>query len=312
MIELETATPSPDETISSPFGQQQASHTQQSQKETVMDFAPRNPLSAEEARARAVLAEASNTSQVVLSTIAAKAYHERQQLDMYFGSPVNASESRHQAQLASILDRHDSIRGDLDSLYNQWNEARVALRQLQLVQDKKCSNGVASVSSDTGRELLHASTSSSQTPELVGAMSASLGKRDSTASTLSTNSGTDGDALATPATSPHTGPDYGHDRSAKGRYADITQLLLDQTNPRHLPPPGLEEQLYEAFSGNDEKPDSRGRLSREERIALARQRRLEETKRSSEVSAQAQPQMELVNELKDVMALLKYVCSAIT
>lgn len=310
IIELDPATPSPDEdTFLATSVDDEAMLAGRSDPAGAADFAPREPLSAQERKAKVALMASLDARRQALSSAAAKLYLQRSQVESYFREVPTLEHEQAESRLHSIISTNESARQETDVFIAEWNDSRVALRQLQAELDRKQSK-VKIPLGNVNRDVLYASSTSSQTPDLVGDLpsSTSLGKRDSTASTLSTTSGTDGDHLATPATSPHTGPDFGQSKRGAVANSDISQLLLDQTNPRHLPPPGLEEQLFEAFSGSDDRPTRPpgGASSREERIALARQRRKQQEDTVADVPPPAQS--ELVSELKDVMAILRYAC----
>lgn len=306
MIELDPATPSPEDPIFAETSFMQGHYLATEVEETAKtDFAPREALTALEREARASLMASYDARSKALSTAAAKLYVQRSQLDAYYREAAAGRAAMREDYMRAVIDNNESMREDVDVFLARWNDSRVALRQLLSEQERRKPKPVQ-VLPPFDRGALYASTSSLQTPELVGEgpSSVHLGKRDSTSSTLSTNSGTDAEHLATPATSPRTGFDVGPGRTGKIAHNDITQLLLEQTNPCHLPPAGLEEQLFEAFSGSDDagiRPP-RGLASREERIALAKQRRQRE---STQAAAVPTSQMELVSELKDVMAVLR-------
>ena len=308
-----------------PFGSAESAAETINTATAASNFAPRDPLSSEERQADATLAAAAQSSQKALQAIAAKMYLERKDLQKHISAMQESGLDSHpsSSRLTELTQRHESMRQDLEVLLKDWNEGRAALRRLQeanLKREKQTEGAREQRAAEQDAGTVQTSAGSRTTPDLGDASdvsSSALGKRDSTSSTLSATS--DGDTLRTPATSPrhqpmHPGrPQDPRSRNGNGKAAvdetDVTQLLLDQTNPRHLPPPGLQEQLYEAFASENvarvSQSSADAKLSREKRIALARQKRTRQDGADGELQSQPLSQLELVSELKDVMAVLR-------
>ncbi|KAH8920816.1 hypothetical protein BT69DRAFT_377443 [Atractiella rhizophila] len=85
---------------------------------------------------------------------------------------------------------------------------------------------------------------------------------------------------------------------------DVSELLLQGTNPAFLPPPGM-EQVFEAFSGSfSTKAGGKGMMSREERIQRAREER-EGKEKEKEGRERKMDPAAMVVELKDVIDVMK-------
>lgn len=272
--------------------------------EQEQNFAPRDPFSAPEKNGRAALAESHVELNAALRSIATKMYMERQDLKDYFQATQSGSEAAAvQHHLLQQLEaRQESLRLDLQGLLRAWEDGRVSLRQIKLGQQRR----IAGPTSGILRRQMSSEASdyddAEGEPSLMSA-SAELRQHGSISSVLS--SGNE-DSLSTPAVSPVS--------QAVHQPVNISELLLDSVDPAQLPRYGMQEQLYEAYVGQEDGEYNatalgKGKLSREERIALAKAKRAETRERPAQLP-EPQANADLINELKDMVALLRYVQSS--
>jgi hypothetical protein len=271
------------------------------QNEVQPNFAPREPFSSAEQSGRNALGETHFQLNAALRTIATKLYMERQDLKEYFNNPQNSDgdDPSRQNTLEQMEARHESLRTDLQTLMKSWEEGRATFRQMKEGRQRRLEGPRASrtkdrqTSSDTSEY-----DNAEEEPSLLST-SAELEKYGSVSSVLS--SGNE-DSLSTPALSPIS--------QATHQPMNIADLLLDSNNTQYLPRFGMQEQLFEACVDNEESDNTvekgKGKFSREERIALAKAKRLE-NKEQSVVVSEPQANAELISELKDMVALLRYV-----
>lgn len=302
LIEVAPATPpfnNPEQSANSPFFPRLAEDERQP-----TNFAPRAPFSPSEQSGRDALMESHVRLNSTLRSIASKLYMERQELKAYFIDPrdndqVTAAE---QSELDQMETRHASLKADLQALLRSWEEGRVAIRQMKEGRQHRVK-GFSAGPDCKGRTSSEDASQCEVTEEELSLLSTSaeLEKYGSVSSVLSSSNE---DSLTTPAHSPITQASY--------QPPNIVGMLLDDETP-HMPRYGLQEQLYEAYVGDEEVASklerTEGKLSRAERIALARSKRLEKNEGNT-ISIEPQASAELINELKDMVALLRCgVCS---
>lgn len=292
MIEVDPATPPPD------IGQQVSQGSffpTFEQNENQPNFAPREPFSAAEQNGSNALAETHLQLNAALRTVATKLYMERQDLKEYFNNPLNSVGGV--STLEQMEARHESLRTDLQTLMKSWEEGRATFRQMKEGRQRRLEGPRAS--RDTDRQVSSDTSeydNAEEEPSLLS-ISAELEKYGSISSVLS--SGNE-DSLSTPALSPVSQATY--------QPMNIAELLLDSNGPQYLPRYGMQEQLYESYVDNEDNNKTngkcKGKFSREERIALAKAKRLEKEEQSAAVS-DPQANAELISELKDMVALLR-------
>lgn len=304
IIEVDPATPPSDVAKSTPGGSffpQTYNSTEDEQEHQQPDYAPREPFSSAEQDGRKALAETHVQINNALRSIATKLYMERQDMKEYFIDSQGGTGQSSVAQpytLEQMQYRHESLRSDLQSLLKSWEEGRVSLRQMKegrqrRVEGPRNARTLGRQSPSTASEYDNAE----EEPSLLST-SAELEKYGSISSVLS--SGHE-DSLSTPALSPVSQASY--------QPPNITELLLDSNNDR-LPRYGMQEQLYESYVDEDDEPNvggkGKGKLSREERIAIAKAKRIAK-EQEEVVTSQPQANAELISELKDMVAILRYV-----
>ena len=277
------------------------------------NFAPRELQEPFERSGQATFTASSERISELLRKIAVRNYSTRKTLDEIMASSSDKSDEQEADQLHLITAAHQGMKEDIDSVLLEWNAGRVALRHLADGQrhsrrrhlarqghqdeDEEDTNGLQSF---TGSSL------SRTTPDL--ALSSNRhNKRGSVSSVMSSD-------IGTPLFQSLSSPLHYYSRDTKFDEYDVSQLLLDQTNPSLLPPPGLQEQLFEAFvSGSEKEKDEndsshseeKKTLSREERIRLVKMKRQQEEQLDTRKQDQPIMNLELVTELKSVFALLK-------
>lgn len=302
IIEVDPATPPLEKAKHTPQGSFFRRFDHDEVSEQVQDFAPREPFSSTEQSGRKSLSDSHVELNAALRSIATKVYMERQDLKEYFDAtkagPTEIAAQQYMLQQMEL--RQESLRTDLQSLLRAWEEGRASLRQIKEGRQRRIQGAQAT----RGAEGQEASSDVSEydnaeeEPSLMSA-SAELEKHGSISSVLS--SGNE-DSLSTPALSPLSPATY--------QPLHVSELLLDSIDPSQLPRYGMQEQLFETYVGGDEdqrkKGKSNGTFTREERIALAKAKRLENKEKLRSVS-EPQANAELISELKDMVALLRYV-----
>ncbi|KAK9898156.1 hypothetical protein P389DRAFT_177634 [Cystobasidium minutum MCA 4210] len=305
IIEVDPATPPSDTARHTPQGSffrqfdEQDSGSMQAQVQ--QNFAPRDPFSPAEQTGKKALAESHAELNAALRSIATKLYMERQDLREYFNGPRLSPEevAAQQYTMQQLEARQESLKVDLQKLMRAWEEGCASLRQIKEGRQRRIQ-GPGGPRRTADRQEASSDLSeydnAEEEPSLMSA-SAELEKHGSISSVLS--SGNE-DSLSTPALSPVTSATY--------QPLHVSDLLLDSTDPAHLPRYGMQEQLFEAYVGRDDDQlqgrKAHGKLSREERIALAKAKRLESQEKEASKS-DPQANAELISELKDMVALLR-------
>ncbi|KAL7004624.1 hypothetical protein EMMF5_005808 [Cystobasidiomycetes sp. EMM_F5] len=257
------------------------------------NFAPRETVSQADQESRNAYMTASARSISALQSVISKIREQQHCVDALLASRAHREDNAVTSHLeASINTATADTRQMLAEFQAQWHAASVSSRQIVPSKSLPAVEG-----------------SDSNTPDL----SLSVGTSCSAASEplrfrKSLSSSTSSDEVDTP---PVLSPDLRRESQN-----DIHQLLLEQTNPQHLPPAGLEELLFESTMQDEARITNasalaKQKLSRDDRIALMKKRRTTtiygkpQTEASLE-QTQAMADRDLVDELKGVITLLKW------
>lgn len=310
VIEIDSASSPPRRQRPSPSPLRRSFSRSRSASQT-HDFAPRDPVGPLERQGRDAYLESYSALHANLRHIAARLHVEKIDLDRENEQGRSGSDDT-DGELRRLIAAHESLKSDLDDLVSEWNAGRVALRQiaegrrnaLDTRRRLSAEGGQDSAAAGAEMDRSMSSTRGRATPALSNEGD-DESKRGSVSSVLSSED-------IDPPTPEGGSPPHSSRGAKQGRRAyDVSTLLLEQTNPTHLPPFGMEEQLFEAFTEPAmARSIGKPKLSREERIALAKLKREQEQTEPEEKLAkdgeyQPAAQRELVAELKDVMSLLK-------
>ena len=314
LIEIDPATP-PQKT----HGRSSSTSRRQGQREQIeqRNYAPRDPRTLGERAGHAAFVDSSVRINAALRRIAATIRVNRRDVDLVMASSSSEADASGQDDLDRIASAHNGMRHDLDSLLREWEAGRVALRQM--AEGRRQQPSSRRRHHHRGTEEEHPSFRHSTSPSLAGTppdlaslvrRTNSNSKRGSVSSVLSSDLETPPMQSLSPP--PNLYPLHTAEPLLRsGGDHDVSQLLLDQTSPKHLPPPGMQELLFETVVASDKDEEDAGvkvrKVSRDERIRLAKLKRGKSELVVRERGEQPLAKMELVTELKDVMALLRYV-----
>lgn len=216
-----------------------------------------------------------------------------------------------------LVARHDSIRSDLEALFREWEDSRVLMRT---VLQPRGVGGVAgafdsSSSSSSRRSSREAIPEDVEEDEGIPDLSFSA---SSTTDPHRTSSVFSSD-IATPDSDspmPHHSQNIAsldemlQKKLARSHDDDLSNLLLAGASPGSLPPPG-EELVFEAIAGKTGQQGGGpgGKMTREERIRLAKEKRdrpaMSDDGHKAGSGLEALQMQGMVGELKDVIQVLK-------
>ncbi|KAL8289985.1 hypothetical protein RQP46_002924 [Phenoliferia psychrophenolica] len=244
------------------------------------NFAPANPHSSLGPTAALATFDArAQEMALALRSIAAKLHVVTEDAKRHVESP-SSSPTRPSTSLERTISTHDSIRADLDALSREWDNSRLALRQLVRPSP---SLGPASVDDSY-------------------AGSDGIGGGNFSLDSIADDEDDDGASqwsseIRTPESTP-----------PRPSLREETSAFEDAQQESYLPTPG-DEQVFEAVAEQAEGRREMSKLSREDRIKAMKESRRESRGNSGSGSSAGGGSMKtqagMVAELKDVLVLLK-------
>jgi len=227
--------------------------------------------------------------------------------------------------LSELLQRQEELRTNAQSLLGQIDIGRLALRRIRDTSRTSASSSGRNRSEQEKQEERNNGEDQEEDKDVSADMTFSddfLNKRGSLSSTLSSSN--NDELINTPPLKPSFGnPEISLSSSTSSSAGihdarnTISQLLLDPSNPNAKDMPAFlnfQEKLYETYTAPavtavEQTVRNKNKLSREERIALTKAKReaLHDGDAAGAEEGPAQPlaKLELVQELKDVVKILR-------